>query len=180
MNISTTPAWFDKVIIVGVVLGVLYGATWLYRTLQRKPEPGQVSGSPFCAGGGFLALIGGVAFGLTGIFLSDLSAPGQLAPWLGIVGSFLFAGGWMLFIYTGVLARYDTTGLKIRTWRRRWRTVDWKDVRELKITTSGQLKIMVGTGRSMSLPTDSGGLLGLVEAAKVADVPGAAALTPNR
>jgi len=103
-----------------------------------------------------------------------------LAPWLGIVCSFLFAGGWMLFIYIGVLARYDTTGLKIRTWRRRWRTVDWKDVRELKITTSGQLKIMVGTGRSMSLPTDSGGLLGLVEAAKVADVPGAAALTPNR
>lgn len=179
MNISTMPAWLDKVIIGGGVLGVLYGATWLYRTLQRKPEPGHVSGSPFCAGGGFLALVGGVAFGLTGIFLSDLSAPGQLGPWLGLVGGFLLAGGAMLYIYTGVLARYDTDGLKVRTWRRRWRSFDWKDVREMKITTSGQLRIRVATGRSMSLPTDSGGLLGLVEAARAADVPGAAALTSN-
>jgi uncharacterized membrane protein len=109
------PDWMMRAIIAGGAIGVLAAATWAFTALQGSPQPGAVRGSPYAAGGGILALLGALAFGLVGIFFSDLSTPDQVWPWLCLVGAFALSGAALLFLYTGVLARFDSAGLRIRT-----------------------------------------------------------------
>lgn len=171
------PEWIMRAIVGAGVVGVLAGATWAFKAFQGAPQLGVVKGSPYAAGGGILALLGALAFGLVGVFLSDLSTPDQFWPWLGVVGAFALGGAALLFFYTGVLARFDAMGLQIRTWRRQWRHVPWGEVRRVRMDFSGSgVVIELQSGAKPSLPRDASGLGDLLDAAWSAKVPGAGEL----
>lgn len=163
--------------LVGGIVAVPVVASWVFRVLQGAPESGRVKGSPHAAGGGILGFVGAAAFGLVGIFLSDLSAPGQLLPWGLLVGAFALSGAAALYFCTGVLAHYDSAGLQIRGWRRHWIQVRWRDIRKVRsdLFASG-IVFELKSGRKYSLPQDAGGLIELLDAARMAEVPGAAKL----
>jgi len=171
------PEWMMRAILGAGIIGVLTGATWAFKALQGAPQAGVVKGSPYAAGGGILALLGALGFGLVGVLFSDLSDPDQFWPWLGVVSAFALGGAALLFFYTGVLARFDAAGLQIRTWRRHWRHVPWRDVRRVRMDFSGSgVVIELQSGAKPSLPQDANGLGDLLESAWTARVPGAAEL----
>lgn len=171
------PEWAFRTLLIGGVLAVLGAATWAFRALQGAPQPGVVKGSPYAAGGGVLALVGAAGFALVGIFLSDLSTPDQFLPWILMVGAFALAGLVLLFFYTGVLARYDSTGVEIREWRRTRLFVPWREVRKVRMSFMGsEVVFELQSGRKLSLSLDSNGLGELIETARRAEVPGAAKL----
>ncbi len=171
------PEWMVRAILGAGIVGVLAAATWAFRRFQGAPQDGVVKGSPYAAGGGILALLGALAFGLVGVFLSDLTSADQFWPWLTLVGAFALGGAALLFFYTGVLARFDAVSVQTRTWRRRWRRTPWREVRRVRMDFSGSgVVIELRSGAKPSLPRDAHGLGDLVEAAWAAGVPGASEL----
>ena len=169
--------WTFRLLLIGGIMTVLVVASGAFRAIQGAPEPGLVKGSPYAAGGGALALFGAMAFALVGIFFSDLSTPGQFLPWLMLVGAFALSGAALLFFCTGVLARYDSTGLQVRGWQRRWIQVPWRDVRRVRSDFVGSgIVFELQSGRKILLSQDAGGLGGLIDAARMAGAPGAAKL----
>lgn len=170
------PEWSFHLLLGGTILLSLTAGGWGLRRIQGPPQHGQVKGSPYAAGGAVLGVVAAVGFTLVGIFLSDLSAPGQLLPWMLLVGSFAGAAFILLYFCTGLLARYDADSVTLRDWRRQWRRARWHEVREVKVDVWSNVVFQLRTGRNFSLPADAGGLFQMIEAAELANVPGASKL----
>lgn len=171
------PEWSMRLLLISGVLVTVAVAMRAFRVLQAFPQPGLVKGSPSGAAAGVLALVGSAGFGIVGVFLSDLSAPGQFLPWLALVMAFAVAGAACLFLCTGIIARYDSVGMEVRTWRRRWRRAPWRDVRKLRLDLMGSSVVFeLHQHGKLSLPQDASGLSDLIEAARKSGVRGAAGL----
>ncbi len=173
MSLRDLPEWAIRPLVAALVLGVLFLGGWIFSNLW-KPRDGEVRGSSMMFGCGILLLVWVAVMLPVGLFASDLTAPGQLAPWLCLILVPLALGALIIWSQYGVLARFDASGVIYRRLNGRTEAVRWSDftrVRRGGALWSGAV-FEQRTGRPFLLSSYSVGAGNLMVAAREAGVRG--------